>query len=104
MVGDVFWAPVFYTDLSGFKFRPVVMLSDVGMQDWIICPITSGRPFRPGHVALARSDLQRGRLPAVSCVRADRLTTLHQSTFRQPIGRLTDAKTAEILTAVRSLF
>ena len=104
MVGDVVWAPVFYTDLSGFKPRPVVLLVDGGMRDWIVCPITSGQLFRPGDVALARNDLERGQLPAVSRVRVDRLTTLNEIKFGRPIGRLTDAKTAEILAVVRWLF
>ena len=104
MVGDVVWGPVFYTDLSGFKFRPVVLLADGGRQDWVVCPITSGSPSRPEDVAISPGALQTGRLAAASRARASRLTTLNESKFRRPIGRLTDAKTFEILTAVRGLF
>ena len=37
MVGDVVLAPVPYTDLTGTKTRPVLVLADVGMGDWVVC-------------------------------------------------------------------
>ena len=104
MVGDVLWATFPYTDLSGAKDRPAVVLAEVGMRDWILCEITSVGQIRPGDIAIADSDLQVGRLPRRGRVRPTRLHTLNESVFRRTIGRLTDAKLAEVLAAVRGLF
>ena len=104
MVGDVLWATFPYTDLSGVKDRPAVVLADVGMRDWILCEITSVGQVRPGDIAIANSDMQVGRLRRRSRVRPSRLHTLNEGVFRRTIGRLTDAKLAEILAAVRALF
>jgi mRNA interferase MazF len=97
MVGDVLWATFPYTDLSG-------VLAEVGMRDWILCEITSVGQVRPGDIAIADSDMQAGRLRRRSRFRPSRLHTLNESVFRRYIGRLTDAKLAEILAAVRALF
>ncbi len=104
MVGDVLWATFPYTDLSGVKDRPAVVLADVGMRDWILCEITSVGQVRTGDIAIANSDMQVGRLRRRSRVRPSRLHTLNESVFRRYIGHLTDAKLAEILAAVRALF
>ena len=103
MVGDVLWATFPYTDLSGMKDRPAVVLADVGMQDWILCEITSAGQFRPGDIAIADSDMQVGRLRRRSRARPSRLHTLNESVFRRAIGRLTDTKLAEITAAASYL-
>lgn len=105
MVGDVVWAPFPFTNLAGNKERPALLLADVGLRDWIACEITSapGASY-PGEIALAPGDWRFGRLSAASRIRPDRLATLHESTFRRRIGRLTDAKLAEVLGSVRGLF
>ncbi len=104
MAGDVIWATFPYTDLSQAKIRPALVLSNVGMRDWILCEITSSPQVRHDDIAIAGGDMQSGRLQANSRVRPSRLHTLNESTFGRPIGRLTDAKRAEIAAAVRGLF
>ena len=104
MVGDVIWAPFPFTDLSQTKMRPVLVLADVGMRDWIVCEITSSRGAYAGEITIAPTDMQVGRLQPNSRVRPDRIATLNENIFQGTIGRLTAAKQAEIAAAVRSLF
>ena len=104
MVGDVVLAPVPFTDLSGTKIRPAVVLANVGMQDWVLCEITSSPQVRGQYIAIGPGAMERGRLKLRSWVRPDRLTTLNASVFRRRLGRLSAAKHAEITAAVRSLF
>lgn len=107
MVGDVIWAPFPFTDLTQTKLRPVVVLADVRdgrERDWMVCEITS----QVGHlreIPITRADMQFGRLRSrVSRIRPDRMATLDERVFVRTIGRLTDAKLAEVLAAVRGLF
>ena len=48
--------------------------------------------------------MRRGRLRRRSWVRPDRLYTVNERVFRHTVGRLSAAKHAEIIGAVRSLF
>ena len=105
MVGDIVRSLFPYTDLSGGKSRPVLLLSEVGMGDWIVCEITTRRYANsPGVVSIDAGDFISGGLPRMSVVRFDRLHALNESIFDKAYGRLTDAKRDEILAAVRGLF
>ncbi len=107
MVGDIIWALLPFTDLSGAKLRPVLVVADVRDArelDWIVCEVTRGRASHSRELALASSDLHSGQLRRGSKLRPDRMFTLNESLFRRTIGRLTDAKISEILSAVRALF
>ena len=104
VVGDVVqvWFP--FTDMTGGKRRPAVVLAYVGMNDWILCELTSSNQSRPGDVPVRRSDMQSGTLNSDSSARVGRVHTLNEKLFRRIYGRLTDVKLAEIHTAVRGLF
>ena len=53
VVGDIVevWFP--FTNLRGRKKRPAVVLADVGMDNWILCELTSRVQSRPGDVPVA---------------------------------------------------
>ena len=107
MVGDIVILPFPYADSEDAKDRPTVLLADVGdarYADWIVCPVTTSPiPYRRA-IPISATDLTSGRLRPGSKVRPDRLATFSENRFGNTIGRLTDAKLAEILAAVRSLF
>ena len=104
MFGDVVLTPFPFTDLSQVKTRPAVVLAGVGMQDWVLCEITSSSQVRGQYIAIDPGDMATGRLKLKSWARPDRLTTLNDSVFARRLGRLSAAKHAEIAAAVRSLF
>ena len=104
MVGDVVLTPFPYTDLSESKIRPAVVVADVGMEDWVLCEITSSPQMRPRYIEIVDSDFQSGRLRVPSWARPDRITTLNERVFIRPLGHLTPSKQAEIAAAIRALF
>jgi mRNA interferase MazF len=107
MVGDVIWAKFPFTDLSSWKTRPVLVVADVGArneEDWLVCEITTSSLPYAKAIPISRNDVLSGRLQPSSRVRPDRIATLNERAFSDPIGRLTDAKLVEILTVVRGLF
>ena len=104
MVGDIVWAELPQTDLTIGKARPALVVADVGSRDWVLCRITTSSILYDGEIAIARGDLTWGGLRPGSKVRPDRINTVNESVFGGTLGQLTDAKLAEILTAVRALF
>lgn len=107
MVGDIVILPFPYADSADVKDRPTVLLADVGdgrYSDWIVCPVTRSRLLHRRAIPVSAADLVAGNLHPDSKVRPDRLSIFSESRFGNTIGRLTDAKLAEILAAVRNLF
>ena len=86
MVGDVVLAPFPFTDLSDIKIRPAVVLADVGIQDWVLCEITSSPQARDRNIAIGPGDMDVGRLRLQSWARPDRLTTLNDRVFDKETG------------------
>ena len=56
------------------------------------------------QIALSSPDLAAGRLNERSWVRPDRMMTMNEGIFANTVARLTEAKTAEVLAAIRSFF
>lgn len=105
MIGDIVRSPFPFTDLSSGKSRPVLLLSEVGMGDWIVCEITTRRHANsPGVIPIDAGDFISGGLPRISVVRFDRLHALNEGIFDKAYGRLTMAKMWHIKAAVRGLF
>ena len=107
MVGDIVILPFPFSDSPDVKDRPTVLLADVGggrYSDWIVCPITTSPIIFGKEIPIGAVDLIAGTLRAGSKVRPDRLSTFAENRFGNTIGHLTDAKLAEILAAVRSVF
>ena len=104
VVGDVVLAPFPYSDLSAAKTRPCLVLADVGMDDWVLCEITSRRQGYPGDIRIVQSDMRNGRLHRNGWVRPGRLHTLNDALLRRTVGGVSSAKQAEVMAAVRGLF
>ncbi len=82
--GSVVLVPFPFTDLSGRKRRPALVVSPEGFheEDLILCAITSSRvPERLSEweVPLAAGDMAEEELPKESVVKVGKLFTTHQS-------------------------
>ena len=54
-----------FSDLSGSKYRPALVLGDPGRGDFILCQITSNPYADPFAVELAASDFTEGSTPMI---------------------------------------
>jgi mRNA interferase MazF len=89
--GDLLLVPYPFTDLSAAKRRPVLALTGPDIYgDFIGLPVTS-RPQKENGIALASVDLIRGKLPAASWIRIDRIVTLNASLIVKTIGTVSPA-------------
>ena len=97
--GQVVILPFPFSDLTRNKYRPVLLLANVGRGDWIACQITSNAYADPQAVQILNSDFISGGLQRVSYVRPGKLFTAHETLFSGISGEVR----AEKLDAVREV-
>lgn len=104
LAGGIVVLPFPFSDLSGSKRRPALLLADAGRGDWVCCQITSKAYADDRAIELDLADFQTGQLPVLSYVRPSKLFTAHQSLFLSYPGQLRREKAARVLKSVISLF
>lgn len=97
--GDFWVAEIQFTDGSGAKRRPVLVLWLDG-QDAVVAAVTSAAPRTLTDVALV--DWQRSGLRAASTVRLSRLDCLEQSLLIFRLGRVSAVDAIQLQDAWRS--
>jgi mRNA-degrading endonuclease toxin of MazEF toxin-antitoxin module len=102
--GDVVTVPFPFSDLSGSKLRPALVVAALpGSSDIILCQITSQPQATRPTVAITSADFVLGSLLRDSFVRPDRLFTAASGLTRR-VGRLNGAKTQEVIDQIILLF
>jgi mRNA interferase MazF len=77
--GELVLLPFPFTDLSGNKRRPVLVLAAADtLGDFIAVPVTS-QPGHSGFISLGSQQLADGALPKDSWIKADKPFTLNRS-------------------------
>ncbi len=106
--GSVVLVPFPFTDLSGRKRRPALVVSPEGFhdEDLILCAITSRLPERPSEyeASLEANDMVEEKLPKKSVVKAGKLFTMHQDLIAGSFGTVKERKLQEVLGKLRTLF
>ncbi len=73
--GDIVVIPFPFSDLSGSKKRPALVLTDLQGDDIMLCQITSQQVKDSYAIPLKNSDFDTGRLTAPSNIRPNRIFT-----------------------------
>jgi mRNA interferase MazF len=102
--GQVVVLPFPYSDLSGQKLRPVLLLASAGYDDWVISQITSNPFSDPFAVQLTEKEFSSGGLGHTSYVRPAKLFTAHSSLIAANRGALRPRVFEEIREAVIAVF
>lgn len=98
VVGDVVAVLFPYSDGSGSKRRPALVLAEADERDIILCQITS-RPYSSAHpIPLRRADLASGTLSVDSFIRPEKLFTAS----RASIDRVAAAVFPQVLRSARA--
>jgi len=88
--GALLPVPFPFSDLSATKRRPVLALTRPdSFGDFIALPVTS-QPQTEHGIPLVAGDLVRGRLPAPSWIRTDRIVTLNTTLVVKSIGQVAE--------------
>ena len=101
--GDVLIVRFPFTDLSGDKKRPSVVVANLPGEDMILCMIT-GQPLADADsIPLDNGDFASGSLQKPSNIRPNRLFTGANRIVGYQIGSLTDDKMSAVTDAVLAI-
>ncbi len=90
MVGDIHLAPVSFTDHSGVKVRPVLLLKRNSYGDALFVPLTTN--LSVGGVRIDSTNLSAGYLPKPSVVVVEKIGVVASARLMKKLGTI-DATT-----------
>jgi mRNA interferase MazF len=98
--GDIVLLRFPYSDLSGAKLRPAVVVAKVDRGDFVACQITSNAAIRREMISLTPASFSRGALNVASFVLPGKLFTAQDSIVIKTVARLTDVARDQVKDAV----
>ena len=102
-VGDVVLVKFPFSDLSGSKLRPAVVLACSGRGDWILCQITS-KPYADSMALFVSANAySSGTLERDSYIRPGKIFTAHESIIVKKIATLRANMLEDLVHRVVSL-
>ena len=98
--GDVVVIPFPFSDLSGSKRRPALVVADLAGDDVILCQITSVARGDRYAISLDTADFESGSLPTKSFVRPNKIFTADQRLVLYRACRMNPKTMQTITTAI----
>jgi mRNA interferase MazF len=86
--GQVILLPFPFSDLTGSKLRPALLVANAGRGDWIACQITSNPYADPRAIVLENDAFAGGGLQRISYIRLGKLFTANESLMSGSRGSL----------------
>src|SRR5690242_3640894 len=100
--GEILLVPVAFTDGSGVKRRPVVVVHDSGDADLLVAPVTSQAVRSARDVPI--NDWRQAGLRLPSLARMDKLATVEKSTVVKSLGKLTPGDRKKVKDVLNKFF
>lgn len=101
--GDVVILPFPFSDLTGARRRPAVVVAELLGDDVILCQITSQARTDSYAIPLARGDFASGGLNQPSVVRPNRLFTADSRLISYRAGVLRPAMSETVIERIVSI-
>ncbi|MBI2669398.1 type II toxin-antitoxin system PemK/MazF family toxin [Candidatus Woesearchaeota archaeon] len=104
---DLLLLPFPYSDLSGSKVRPVLVVSNDlfnTSQDLIVCCVTSNISKDFYTVLLDQHSLEQGTLHDICCVKVENIAKIEKSKVIKKIGRINKETFQKIVQKLHELF
>lgn len=102
-VGDVVFVRFPFSDLSGQKLRPALLLAEAGRGDMVLCQITSQRYADARAIKLGPDDFSQGHLIKVSYIRPAKLFTANAKIVEKTAGRVKPEVIRRVVNEVTKL-
>ncbi len=102
-VGDVVLVRFPFSDLSGSKLRPVVVLASSGRGDWVLCQVTSKAYADSNAIFVPSDSFSSGTLDRDSYIRPGKLFTANEAIMVKKVASLNAQKIDELQSSVTRL-
>lgn len=102
--GDVVVTPFPFSDLTGNKKRPALVVANLKGNDIVICLITSQNAKDEYAIALSNNDFASGSLKKDSNIRPNRIFTADSGIILYHIGTLEKKKFEEVTAKIIEIF
>ncbi len=101
--GDVVVIPFPFSDLSGSKKRPALVLADLPGDDIILCQITSQQTKDAFSILINTNDFASGSLPVASNIRPTRIFTADKNIIIRKAGAVKPSFIANVTQVLINL-
>lgn len=101
--GEIVVIPFPFSDLSGSKKRPAMVLADLDGDDILLCQITSQNTQDPLAIFITNHDFERGSLPVNCYVRPTRIFTADKNIIIRSSGILNQKTITKVLRTLISV-
>lgn len=95
--GDIVVIPFPFSDLSGSKRRPALVLADLTGDDLILCQITSQHKKDEYAVPVTPADLSSGSLIKLSYIRPNRIFTADGNIIVRKVAALNEETLQKVI-------
>jgi mRNA interferase MazF len=105
---DIFLVPFPFSDFSGKKVRPVLVLSkdsyNSSSEDVLVCGITTNTMKEKYSVIISTSDMEEGHLFEKSLVKAENILRIDKRLLIKKIGKVNEKKLKLVLKEINKIF
>ena len=105
--GDIFLVPFPFSDQSGRKVRPIIILSNNEFnehsQDIVVVGITSNISKDKYSLNLDNQDLQDGKLMTRCVIKVENILRLDKSLVIKKIGKIKEEKLDKIIKVINEI-
>jgi len=102
--GDIVVVPFPFSDLSGNKKRPALVLADLAGDDIILCQITSQQSKDIYAIPLNSADFKNGSLPIDSNIRPTRIFTADKNIIIRKAGTVNVSVMTSVSKVLEAIF
>jgi mRNA interferase MazF len=105
--GDILLVPIPFSDLTSYKKRPVLVISNNEYNraslDLIVVAITSNLNYLENKIILEKEDLLRGNLKYTSSIKIDKIYTLSKGIIVKQFGVVQREKLLQVISGVKKI-
>ncbi|MHB1687479.1 MAG: type II toxin-antitoxin system PemK/MazF family toxin [Ignavibacteriaceae bacterium] len=98
MVRKIFLAKIFFTDLSGYKIRPILIIKEYKDEDFLYLPLTTNLSL--SGITISSQDLESGNLNKPSVVIVPKISIMHKNFLIKEIGTVKQNTLINILKEI----
>ena len=98
--GDIVIIPFPFSDLSGSKKRPALVLADLKGDDIILCQITSQQLKDSYTIPVKDNDFKYGKLPVSSNIRPNRIFTADKNSILKKAASLNEEIMSRVIQKI----